>query len=150
MAGEAHGSFAIRTEGDIVIVTLRGAWNLEGAMTYFQELEKVVEAYQKRPWCRVVDYTDYDLHTPEVTAAQPKLSLWCQLQGCVEQVYVGCNKVDRKALDFSYKDSGMTYVACETVDDAVRYCRCVLTGSPPPAGLNFILAGDTAGLQGAS
>ena len=142
MSSDAHGSFSLETQGNIVIATLRGAWNIEGAMAYFQELERVVARYDKQPWCRVVDYRDYDLHTPEVTAAQPKLSLWCQLQGCVDQVYVGCNSVDLKALDFSYADSGMTYVACDTVEEAVRYCQSVLNDEPPPADLNFILAGD--------
>ncbi len=144
MGTDAHGAFSIRTEGDVVIATLHGSWNLQGAMAYFQELERVVKGYEMRPWCRVVDYRDYNLHTPEVTAAQPKLSLWCQMQGCVEQVYVGCNSVDRKALDFSYADSGMTYVACDTVEDAVSYCQCQLEERPVPEDLHFILAGDVA------
>ena len=142
MGSGAHGSFSIKTQGNIVIATLRGAWNLEGAMAYFQELEGVVARYDKQPWCRVVDYRDYDLHTPEVTAAQPKLSLWCQLQGCVGQVYVGCNSVDLKALDFSYAGSGMSYVACDSIDDAVLYCQSALRNEEPLEDLHFILAGD--------
>lgn len=142
MAEEAHGDFSLHTEGNILIATLRGAWNLEGALTYFSELEKKVNAFDGEPWCRVVSYEDYDLHTPEVTAALPRLSLWCQEHGCIQQLYVGCNRVDQKALEFSYQHSGMGYVTCDTMDQARVLCQAWLNNEHTPADIPFCYGGD--------
>ncbi|MGB1907469.1 MAG: hypothetical protein ACPHN3_09045 [Spongiibacter sp.] len=142
MTSTVHGDFSLHAEDNMLIATLRGAWNLEGALTYFSELEGLVQSFDGQPWCRIVSYEDYDLHTPEVTAALPRLALWCQEHGCVQQLYVGCNLVDREALEFSYRDSGMGYVTCDTLEQAQTLCRAWLRNERPPANVEFRYGGD--------
>lgn len=63
---EAHGEFTIKLSGSILQVSIIGAWNLETALAYQQEVQAVMTGKKLGTFAMITDINQWDLFTPDV------------------------------------------------------------------------------------
>ncbi len=140
MIYRAHGNHQLHWQDDIVIATLHGSWNEEAAAEYGKALRQQVQALQGRPWCRVIDLNDYELHTPEVVEAGQRFARWAEENGCIFHCYIFSNLLQRETVKRMFKPAGqhhrntVTIDEAPTVEDAVAKCRLALARSARASG----------------
>jgi hypothetical protein len=135
MIYRAHGDHQLHWQDNIVVAKLYGTWNEEAANEYGNALKQQVKSLKGRYWCRVVDFSDYELHTPEVAGAIRRFARWAEQNGCIFHCYIFSNLLQREAVKQMLKPAGQqhrntaTIDEAPTVEDAVAKCRLALARS---------------------
>lgn len=128
----AHGDHRLHWHDNIVVAKLYGSWNEEAANEYGNALKQQVKSLKGRSWCRVVDFSDYELHTPEVAGAIRRFTRWAEQNGCIFHCYIFSNFLQRETVKQMFKPAGqqhrntVTIDEAPTVEDGVAKCRLAL------------------------
>lgn len=65
MMFEPHGEYTLRPEGHVIVVTVTGAWNLEGKKAIVTDLFTVLATLMLKRFSMLVDITNFELGTPD-------------------------------------------------------------------------------------
>ncbi len=73
---QAHGSYELRVNNQVLIAKIIGAWNKETGEQYFCELKKISHHLIQQPWAMVVYLTEWELGTPGSDEVTLELIEW--------------------------------------------------------------------------
>ncbi len=127
----AHGSHQVRFYGDIIVAELHGSWNEQAAQHYGKEMREHVALLAGRPWCRVVDLSNYELHTPGVISLGKGFARWTAEHGCLFHSYIFSNFLQRQTVQQMFDELGQAYGEASSVIAAIAQCRQVLDTNQP-------------------
>lgn len=65
MTFEPHGDFTLRPQGNVILVNVAGAWNLEGKKTIMADVFALIARLTLKRFSMLVDITDFELGTPD-------------------------------------------------------------------------------------
>lgn len=137
MIYRAHGDHQLQWHDNIVVARLHGTWNEEAADEYRRTLKKQVKSLQGHAWCRVVDLSDYELHTPEVVGPIQDFADWAEQNGCIFHCYVFANLLQREAVKQMFNPGSQEIAVINeapTVEDGIAACRQALERYSPDSG----------------
>jgi hypothetical protein len=83
-----HGAFKIELRNDIVFVDMIGAWNIETAIAFSDEIKKVVKPIYGRPWAALTHMDEWELCTPECKPVIVEFSLNAKRSGLTREAVV--------------------------------------------------------------
>lgn len=83
-----HGLSHVVRDGDIIKVTLKGAFNLEGVEHYESQARRVISSFNNAPFMMLVDDIDVEGGTPEAYAQLDRFNQWQNTQKLVAKAFV--------------------------------------------------------------
>lgn len=72
-------NYFIRTDNNVVIVHVKGAWDLAIAEKFSQEFKKVGRQLNHTPWAHLVYFDEWALSTPDVEPVINEMLVWAQV-----------------------------------------------------------------------
>jgi len=86
---QAHGSFDLRVNNQVLIARISGAWNEEESWLYFEKVKEVAQAIIDKPWALLLLMNGWELGTPETERATKEMVKWVSINGLykVAEVY---------------------------------------------------------------
>jgi hypothetical protein len=88
---EAHGSFDIQISGHIMVVDIKGCWNVETALEYKIAIEKIIQPLIGKHWAILSIMDDWELFTPDCKPVIMKLSHDALINGLQREAMVDHN-----------------------------------------------------------
>jgi hypothetical protein len=89
---EAHGSFDIKVSGRILLVNVKGGWNIESAHDYSQAAQALIKPLFGAPWAVLAVMDEWELFTPDCSPVIQTLNQNAYRNGLVREAMV--NQVD--------------------------------------------------------
>lgn len=74
-----HGSYQMALRGQVLVINIHGAWNLETTQRWCLEYMSLADTLKKEPWACFVDLTEWELSTPECIACIDRVNDWGNL-----------------------------------------------------------------------
>ncbi|RHW75395.1 STAS/SEC14 domain-containing protein [Colwellia sp. RSH04] len=71
-----HGSFSMEINAQTLIIRCYGAWNIQTVIRMCQEYKEHVNSISDSPWACLVDFTQWELSTPEMWEHIDELNEW--------------------------------------------------------------------------
>lgn len=71
-----HGSFRMEINAQTLIIRCYGAWNIQTVIRMCQEYREHVNRISDSPWACLVDFTQWELSTPEMWEHIDELNEW--------------------------------------------------------------------------
>lgn len=125
---EPHGEHEISISGQIVMCKAVGAWNLEQAKRFVEELKSVVQTCfveKNKNWLRMMDMSSWQLSTPDAAKHVADYLYWENRHFCIGRYYCFCTSVQKQLLKRKYQTVG-GLVLNDSWQDGVTYCRTKL------------------------
>ena len=135
--GSITGIMDFRPHGDrslyyqqsgIVIAEPLGCWNKEAAQHYCADVRSYISQSASIPprWCRVIDLSQYQLHTPDVPSRLRRLAFWMTRHGCIFHSYIFSNALQAQAVDEIFKSVAAPYDSADHREEALEQCQQAL------------------------
>lgn len=70
-----HGHFEVRSQGQVIYISIEGSFNEEGVANYIKHVERIVEEQQGKPFAILLDATNLEGGTPECWDAAAQMNL---------------------------------------------------------------------------
>lgn len=83
-----HGLSHVVRDGDIIRVTLKGAFNLEGTERYELQARRVINSFNGAPFLMLVDDTEVEGGTPDAYAHLDRFNQWQNTQALVAKAFI--------------------------------------------------------------
>jgi hypothetical protein len=83
-----HGHFILRQENNLLFSYFFGAWNIEQALTYTEQVKRSVQTFKKQPWARIVDLSQWEGAGEEVTKPLADLQRWSEHNNCIQTLFI--------------------------------------------------------------
>ncbi len=122
----AHGDHKLYFHGNIVIAELHGSWNEQAAQRYGAEIRQRIDQLGGRPWCRVVDLSHYELHTPGVLTLGKGFARWTAENGCLFHSYIFSNSLQRYTVKQMFTELAQPYGEASNLEEAMSQCHAAL------------------------
>ena len=86
---QAHGSFQLWVENQVLLGRISGAWNEEEGWLYFKEIKEITKPIIDKPWAMIIYLNDWGLITPETEQSSREVVKWSFMHGLarVAEVY---------------------------------------------------------------
>jgi len=86
---QAHGSFDLRVNNQVLIARISGAWNEEESWLYFEKVKEIAQTIINKPWALLLLMNGWELGTPETEVATKEMVKWVSKHGLhkVAEVY---------------------------------------------------------------
>lgn len=86
---EPHGSYQLAVNGNILVASLHGAWNIEAAESFSEDFKKAASVLIENDWGHLVFLDDWDMGIPGVKDIIIELVQWCISKNlcCAAHVY---------------------------------------------------------------
>ncbi len=86
---QAHGSFNLTVNNQVLIANISGAWNEEESWLYFEKVKEVAQTIIHKPWALLLLMNGWELGTPETERATKEMVKWVSTHGLnkVAEVY---------------------------------------------------------------
>ncbi len=88
MIGDRHGDVQISIEGNIIIATLTGAFNKEGAIKYTEEVKSIIKPLKGEKYAILVDNFNMEGGTPEAYQVLEEYNQWLNKTNIVAKAIV--------------------------------------------------------------
>lgn len=100
MLGDPHGTVELGRYGDLFVVRLKGAFNLEGARRLTHEVQAFWRACgEPRRWPLLADHREWEGATPETFAEAANVVHWLEAHGMAAEARVFCGSFMPRVLD---------------------------------------------------
>jgi len=73
---QAHGSFHLWVDNQVLLGRISGAWNEEEGWLYFKKIKEITKPIIHKPWAMILYLNDWELTTPETEQASRALVNW--------------------------------------------------------------------------
>lgn len=83
-----HGTFNIELRDDIVFVDMIGAWNIETAIAFSDEIKEIIKPIFGRPWAALTHMEEWELCTPDCESVIVEFSLNAKRSGLTRKAVV--------------------------------------------------------------
>ena len=112
----------------IILAEPLGCWNKEAAMEYCTGMRNFISQLPSVPsrWCRIIDWSQYELHTPDVPVLLNRLARWTSDQGCVVHSYIFSNTLQIQTVDEMFESIGARYFSADDREEALAQCQQAL------------------------
>ncbi len=86
---QAHGSFYLWVDNQVLQARISGAWNEEESWLYFEKVKELIQPIMARPWALLLFMNGWELGTPETEIATKEMVKWLSTHGLnkVAEVY---------------------------------------------------------------
>jgi hypothetical protein len=101
---QEHGSFELKVKNKTLISTLFGAWNYETTIRYSKECKQLVDNLTDEPWGSLVDFTEWELATPDILEVVDELNAWASINNLKYEVVI-CSLSLQQQLMEQYQES---------------------------------------------
>lgn len=95
---EAHGSYDIKLDGQVMYLYIKGTWNLETALAYQKDVHQLAKRLPDSPWVTITDINEWDLFTPDCKPIIERLSHEAYKNGLVRDALVSSSQSIKTAL----------------------------------------------------
>lgn len=127
----AHGEYQILAEGNILLCRIHGSWNLHCANNFVADITERVKQFGGQPWARVINMTNYQLGTPEVTERMHRFGEWANENGCIQHNFIFSNDLQKDQVSTAYA-AVLEFGIFENEAEAVAHCREMLARAANP------------------
>ncbi len=83
-----HGSYQMRREGQIILITAFQAFNKEGVLKWAQEYKSLAEPIKSSPWACLCDISQWELFTPDAWEVIEEVNHWCDANNLKYLVFI--------------------------------------------------------------
>ena len=97
-----HGEFTVARQGNILLVHIIGAWNVETAKAYKQTFNKTIETIKDEAWALISNVEQWELCTPDCEILIVQLGVESRDKGLKREAVVNTNTESVK-LDLFHK-----------------------------------------------
>ena len=117
----------------IIVAQPIGSWNIEAAQRYYADIRRCISQSPSAPmhWCRIVDLSQYQLHTPDVPKLLRRLAFWTARHGCVFHSYIFSNNLQKHTVKRMFEGVAAHYGEAKDSDDALEQCLRMLRRVTP-------------------
>lgn len=81
MAFDAHGTYDLKTVGEIIALKLEGNWNLERAKSFFEDYKAFILAQNFTRFGVMSDFRALEGATPDAIAFFEEITAWAKAHG---------------------------------------------------------------------
>ncbi len=78
---QAHGSFDLWVDNQVLLARISGAWNEEETRLYFKQIKEVTQPIIHRPWAMLLHLNSWQLGTPEAERVTKEIVYWIAQHG---------------------------------------------------------------------
>jgi hypothetical protein len=107
MAFDAHGSYEISIQGEVIVLSLEGSWNLEQAKTFFEAYKPFILKQGFTRFGVLTDFRSLEGGTPDAIAYFEEISVWAMEQGQVARAQVLDSSLKAYIVDQATKDKNL-------------------------------------------
>lgn len=98
-----HGSFEIKLLGNVLILNIHGAWNIETSLKYRDAINACIKPIVGQKWAVLTQMTDWELCTPDSEAVLADLIVDAISKGLVREAVVNNKGAIKLELFEKYK-----------------------------------------------
>lgn len=118
-----HGHVDIKFDGNILILSVHGPFNIEAVESSLREIKNLVNQKENDFWYRV-DFLDEDtLGPPEAMKAIGEFYLWADKNGCRATAVACSNSLQKVLMDSFISASDINVKTFMTQTDAIDYIK---------------------------
>jgi hypothetical protein len=100
MVGDPHGTVELGRYGELIVIRLKGAFNLEGARRVTREVQAFWYACgEPKHWPVLGDHREWEGATPETFAEAANIVHWLEARGMAAEARVFCGNFMPRVLD---------------------------------------------------
>lgn len=114
-----HGEFNVTLRGNILLVVITGAWNVETGKAYRESILKAIEPVKGKCWGLISNVNEWELCTPDCELLTVTLVAECKAQGLKREAVVNSSTESVK-LDLFHKHA--IKHTSETSPDEFKRC----------------------------
>ncbi|MEC5385329.1 hypothetical protein VVD49_06315 [Uliginosibacterium sp. H3] len=113
MNGDPHGTIELQRYGELIVVRLRGSFNLEGARRVTREVQAFWRACgEPARWPVLGDHREWEGATPESFSEAAHIVHWMEAHGLAAEARVFCGNFMPRVLE-QQKDMKLTTLPAE-------------------------------------
>lgn len=123
----ADGEYTVSRRGNILLCRFCGICSEVEASAFLRDMQREVQQMPLRPWCRVFDMSQYQLHTPAVVAVMAPFWAWAAANGCLCHAFVRPNAILEQQIERAIVPDELPQLRIFSDEDtAIRYCERLL------------------------
>ena len=119
---EAHCDYSIKVDGNMMLCTMQGAWNVEGTVEYFESVKQHAQTLIQSPWGRIVDTTHFDAGPIEIMQILIDIQKWSLEHNCQLLVIVGSKTLNRDIIEKN-KHQYPKMALANTMEEAIEQIK---------------------------
>lgn len=105
----AHGKYAVKSHGNILVVDAHGPFNDITAAAYCEDMHKACENFSGQAWGLLVTFYGNSVFTPEAEQALIKITQYRMTRGMIA---TACVIIDSSSADIQQMQLRRIYQAC--------------------------------------
>ncbi|MCF2949640.1 hypothetical protein L0668_16075 [Paraglaciecola aquimarina] len=118
-----HGDIDIKWDGNILSISLRGPFNVEGIKHSIERVKTSVKENNLSSWYRI-DYLDEEtLGSPDTIKLIGEFYLWSDLNKCIESAIVCQNTLQRNLIDNFVERTGVKITVFNQDSKALNFIK---------------------------
>lgn len=98
-----HGSFTIEVKDQTIVVKCFDAWNSETVIRLCKEYKEHVNTISDKPWGCLVDFTYWELSTPDMWEKIDELNEWGNANNQKYEVVICSLSIQRTLMEASHE-----------------------------------------------
>lgn len=117
-----HGSYNIVIQDSLVVLTIKGAWNLETAQSFAQDYISKVSEVAEQEWCSIINVLKWELGTPDIWGETNKVHSWAYHNNLKSEVVVHNSCIKAELLKrFHPKENNVDTHFCDSMNAAYQW-----------------------------
>lgn len=97
-----HGDFQVDVEGNLINVTLKGAFNEHAVIKLSEKIKSIIEAFDGKPFTIIINALSFEGATPEAYLETNQHNKWLNEKNMLGKAIVHISKT-LMAIDITYK-----------------------------------------------
>jgi predicted type IV restriction endonuclease len=99
-----HGDYTVTRQGNLLLVSVAGAWNAETAKAYKETINKAIELFNGKSWATISNVDQWELCTPDCELLMIQLLTECRDKNLQREAIVNRN-IKSVKMDLFHKAS---------------------------------------------
>lgn len=123
-----HCDYKIEIRDNIMLCQMRGAWNLEGTLEYFEDIKTSAAPLITSKWCRIVETSEFEGGPLEIMQVLKDIQAWGLANNCVRLFLVSPRAFNKAVLN-RQQDNYDEVQYAETIEQAMGIATDLLSVS---------------------
>lgn len=120
-----HCNYSIEVQDQVMLCTMAGAWNIEGALQYFAEVKQEAEPLLSNKWCRITETEEFEGGPEEILQVLKDIQDWSLAHNCIRLFIVAPRALNKMILDKNKQAYSQVELA-DTTEQAIEMAKALL------------------------
>ena len=113
----------LEVKGRFIITTGYGAWNMECALMFGDDMRRIIESFDSQPWGGILDIRKWELSPPECwTEFNEQREFWITKNYQVEAIVYNSKVQEGVAKKKRYRPGELNTFEFDDYDEAFSFC----------------------------